>query len=175
MTCRGGIATRQRRPHLESETSEVFSNGSRVCVASVEVAPFSEPVTDDGFDGVASRRRPRCELITSEVMEVAGKALELGGEAQNQRLVQRVSTPPASTSRTSDQSVSDPKLIEPICTFGSPQRQRARYHDSAPYRVLVSVTQGLFPITGSGVNSPGQRPPARCRENRAPPGSEGPE
>jgi hypothetical protein len=111
-------------------------------------------------------------LITSEVMEVAGKSLELGGEAQNQRLVQRVSTPPASTSRTSDQSVSDPKLIEPICTFGSPQRQRARYHDSAPYRVLVSVTQGLFPITGSGVNSPGQRPPARCRENRAPPGSE---
>ena len=87
MRSRGRVASSQGRPYLESESPEVLPQASWMSVASIEVPSFPEAVSDDRFDSGTGRSSPRCEPITGKVVEIAGKALEFGGEAQNEGLV----------------------------------------------------------------------------------------
>jgi hypothetical protein len=61
-------------------------------------------------------------------MEVAGEALELGGQAQDKRLIQRGSPPAAPAARPADEPVRAQQLVKMPSTFGPPQCECLRCH-----------------------------------------------
>jgi hypothetical protein len=109
---------------LHTEQPEVSPKGAWTCVPLAQ-----SPVGGVGdakvvLESLVSRRNATDDKKTGLVVKITGKALELAGQTQDQRMVQLICHPPATPSTATERLVRCTQALDTVCASRRPRQQR---------------------------------------------------